>query len=100
MRTPGFLGALRAWTAAQRKLGDPVDTVPGPCDHVRLREITTAADQQARWDDADAWCRENVDHAAGHVWSRRVDRGPQHDKMVPVFSFSDPVTAFWFKMRF
>lgn len=100
MRTPGFLGALRAWKAAQRKPGDPVDTVPGPCEHVRLREIVTAADQQALWDDADEWCREHVDHAAGHLWSRRIDPGPHHDERVPVFSFSDLATAMWFRMLF
>jgi hypothetical protein len=81
------------YTAAQNPTGPAADAQPFI---VRLQPIISAADQMARWDAPQQWCRQHVDHAAGALWSRRMDRISER----PEFSFSDADTAVWFRLAF
>jgi hypothetical protein len=84
-----------------RKPGYPVDRVPTPRIEVRLKPLLSVRDQTERWDLAQKWCRAEVNHRAGHLWFRRIDKGVNHEQdPVPVFTFSDPGEAAKFIAKF
>lgn len=95
MRPPLDFAKLRA--RATVLLHDPHAPTEEPQQHlVRLPPITSADQLRVRWQEAQAWCRENVQHQQGHQWSRRMDR----DSGQPVFSFSDKSTGMMFALLF
>ena len=95
MNPPFDLAKLRARAAVL--LHDPQAPTDDPQQHlVRLLPIECSDQLHARWDSAQAWCRQNVQHQQGHQWSRRMDRKSDQ----PVFSFSDEATGILFALRF
>lgn len=94
MKPPFDLKAFRARVAAIRSPDSPVENRLAHV--VRLRPITSAGEQDARWNKPQHWCRQHVDHHGGHQWSRRMHRETNH----PEFSFSDRLTAIRFALKY
>lgn len=95
MMRPFNIDKLRAIISAQSR--DPRAPVSERQTHtVGLPPITNHDEFQDRWVEAQDWCREQVDHANGHVWSRRKDPATEHLE----YSFSHDLTAVAFKLRF
>lgn len=95
MKPPFDLTKFKACLAAVPR--DPRSPTPQPQNHrVTLLPITSDAEQRSRWDDAQDWCRSNVQHQQGHQWSRHMDRKSGR----PVFSFSDVNTGVMFALMF
>ena len=63
---------------------------------VCLAAPQTEDEQFERWDRPDAWCRQNVPHQAGELWSRCRD--PRTRDLL--FSFSDQGRAALFALFF
>lgn len=94
MKPPFDLQALRARVAASRSPDSPVEHQLAHV--VRLRPITSDHEQATRWSDPQQWCRQHVDHRAGHQWSRRMDRAAGRAE----FSFDDLATATMFALLY
>lgn len=95
MKPPFDLNKLKARIAALPR--DPRAPTSNPQQHeVKLLPVTTDNELHARWQEAQDWCRQNVQHHQGHEWSRRMDR----DSGRPVFSFSDVSTGVMFALLF
>lgn len=92
MKAPFDLQAVRARMAAACRPEDPTDHQHPHV--VRLRSIGADHEAEARWGRPQRWCRDHVDHAAGHQWSRRVNPRTKE----PEFSFSDAKTAMVFAL--
>jgi hypothetical protein len=75
---------------------DPRAPTTHPQAHGVSLEAPMSADEHAtRWDEAQAWCRQNVRHDQGHLWSRCRERDGSF-----VFSFSDLSTGTLFAFAF
>ena len=95
MKPPFDLAKCRARAAVL--LHDPQAPTDEPQQHqVRLPPIECADKLHGRWQEPQAWCRQNVQHQQGHRWSRRMERGSGQ----PMFSFSDEATGVLFALRF
>ncbi len=76
---------------------DPYGPVDHPLQHrVTLPTPSTYVEELNLWDDARAWCREQMEKRGGEKWSRHRDR----PSGTFLFTFTPLSTAIHFKLKF